>query len=126
MRKLWGGEGTAQPAQSSRGRARKVSSVLQGGDEDEQNTGQSLERREPPHLAGTKSMVAHYGSSASHLHCTWWAWIRSMLSCPGAAQPAELSKGSSGLREPVSRWRTGMGMGKELLQLEGMGKESHL
>lgn len=41
-----------------------------------------------------------------------------MLSRPGAAQPAGLSKESSGLREPGSRWRMGMGMGKELLQLE--------
>lgn len=47
-----------------------------------------------------------------------------MLSSPGAAQTAELSKESSGLREPGSRWR--MGMGKELLQLEGLGKENHL
>lgn len=126
MRKLWDGEATAQPAWSSRERARKVSSVLQGGHEGEQHMGQSLESREPPRLAGTKSVVAHYGPSASHPHCTWWAWIRSMLSSPRAAWPAELSKGSSGLREPGSRWRKGMGMGRGLLQLEGMGKESHL
>lgn len=48
VRKLWDGEGTAQPAWSSRGWGRKVSSVLQGGNEGEQHTGQSLERREPP------------------------------------------------------------------------------
>ena len=120
----WGRDCTASEEQSRMGE--KVSSVLQGGDEGEQHTGQSSERGEPPQLAGTESMVAHYGSSASHPCCSWWAWIGSILSSFGATWPAELSKGSNALGEPCSRWRTGMGMGKELLWLKRMGKESHL
>lgn len=61
---------------------------------------------EPPQLAGTKSMVAHGGSSASHLQFAWWVWIKSMLSSPGE------DKGNRGLKELDSRWTTGMGMGK--------------
>lgn len=56
-------------------------------------------------------MVGHYGSRASHLCRTWWAWIRSMLSSSGAAQTAELSKESSGLREPGFKVENGHGEG---------------
>lgn len=105
-RKLWDREGTAQPAWSSRGWARKVSCVLQGGDESEQHMGQSLERREPLQLVGTKSMVAHGGSSAFCLQFAWSAWIGLMLSSPGE------DKGNRRLEELGSRWTTGTGMGK--------------
>lgn len=91
---------------SSWGRARKVSSAPWGGDEDE------LERREAPQLSGTKSRGVHHRSSASLWCCPCWAWIRSVLSSHGAAQPVE-----QGLRG--SRWTTGMGLGKKLLHLGG-------
>lgn len=80
------------------------------------NNTQGSHRGEENHskLAGTKSMVARYRSSAAHLRCAWWAWIRSMLSSPGAAQPAELSKGSSGLRKQVPGGEQTWGWGRRV------------